>query len=118
MCEVSSGSFVRPSWPDPKSALLFAGSGGWTENIENLARNRFLGFQSNPPLLDYRLELSQRPVKVESESGSGAGYRFGGLTIKQSFLVPGFCLIVSSLLPFVICFRPFCLEGRMFYKEV
>ena len=50
MCEVSSGSFVRPSWSDPKSALLLAGGGGWTENIENLARNRFIGFQSSPPL--------------------------------------------------------------------
>ena len=25
------------------------GVGGWTENIENLARNRFIGFQSTPP---------------------------------------------------------------------
>jgi hypothetical protein len=77
MCEVSSGSFVRPSWSDPKSALLLAGGGGWTENIENLARNRFIGFQSSPPSLPplffyYTLELSQRFVKIESKSGCSA----------------------------------------------
>ena len=74
MCEVPSGYFDRPSWPDPKSALLLAGGGGWTENIENLACNRFIGFQAPPPLLYYRLELSQRLVKIESKSGSGAGF--------------------------------------------
>ena len=53
------------------------------------------------------MELSQRLVKIESKSGSGAGYRFGGPTIKLSLLVPGFS-IVSIFLPFVLCCRPFC----------
>ena len=54
------------------------------------------------------MELSQRLVKIESKSGSGAGYRFGGPTIKLSLLVLGFCYIVSIFLPFVLCCRPFC----------